>query len=1129
ACAFLFLAFSVGDARAADEAEFFVVANSLHAEAERAEICLALNQSISLDRGALAAALRLKKDGVRIPVAARDLSVTPAEFCVQQLEHRHRYQLAMEELQDREGRELAKAVNLSFTVPNRKPSLTLVSQASAFGLPRVTKDKSSSWTQTAVNVKAARLTLYRLEDRSKFAAAWQHYAQLGLTPSESFTFASQNGQQVWQHDLTFDGKPDVEQSRDVPLPSDLPPGLYFLASMPQTATTANPSLFAGAWFLVSDLKLAVLSGADGLHVVGTDAAVKRVLPGVQLQASASDGRVLAEAKSGADGAAKLALAQDRLAEAAFVTGVTAAGDVVIVDLAGMLKAKALDPTMEALMVPDRALYQPGSTAKVLLLARDEKGRARKVANSQLRLLRPDRSLFSEQTVPSEKAGAALLDVSLPTAAEAGAWTLVWQQAEGKVLTEASVALSAEPKGAKLEMTADRAGLDQDGLVTLTVKAVDLQGKPLPWRLGQVSWQEARPVFAGWKSYDFGASPRSLPEDKPVEFMTGAEGSARVQLKLPVEATPRSPAVAFKAQMIHAAEPTLLTLPVRSGAEWVGIRAQDGVKPFPENSMAAFDVVALDNNGKRRATGELFFQVFEEGRRFEWYQADGRWNYKPLPQHRRIGGGRFAIAANAENILRWPVTAGQYVLEIRNAEGDILAQYPFDAGRGAVSGVEGGEGRFVLQPPSSSPEPKRESRFVVKLAEPAMVVLTMADGRTRQTIHRFLPAGESALGFMPTEDWGRRLQIQAEALFAGGSRPAVAQLTLPLRHSSQELGLEIPVPPIVASGTMFPLPVTVQKNAGKSPVFLSALVTPMPADGTTALAGVAQTFVQTERDGKAQLRFAVPEFSGSLRLTLAAWNEGQAAVKTLTVPAKPAVAFNVEPPRYLAVGDQVSFNVTFENVTGADGNYTYNLVLPEGLKVGGASKGTVALKRGKSHAVNLTLTGARPLEDVLWLELEGPNNFHASRPWPISVRADRPQSLKFTAQKIEPQQTLTVSPAKTRKGVETATVLVSPVPLAEAPRRLQALLDFDPFTTMELAQWLNVSWLWRAEIASFGLMGEGNLKDEQASRLKQLLQRQKGDGGFSAFPSGAESDMTSTSAALIALRDDEPQAATQAAQ
>jgi len=66
-----------------------------------------------------------------------------------------------------------------------------------------------------------------------------------------------------------------------------------------------------------------------------------------------------------------------------------------------------------------------------------------------------------------------------------------------------------------------------------------------------------------------------------------------------------------------ANPLDLALPVRPRNYIVGIRPMVAGGHFTQNSIARFDVVVLDGEGKRRGIEDLSYQIYEQGRSFDW--------------------------------------------------------------------------------------------------------------------------------------------------------------------------------------------------------------------------------------------------------------------------------------------------------------------------------------------------------------------------------------------------------------------------------------------------------------------------------------------------------------------------------
>lgn len=387
------------------------------------------------------------------------------------------------------------------------------------------------------------------------------------------------------------------------------------------------------------------------------------------------------------------------------------GGILAAMLAVPHAAKADEQFYIGLPKNPEAIYAAGEKTTATLSARDAAGHDVKPQKSFLKIIRPDDNFYAEQSVPDDNAAAHTLAVQLPETAETGIWSLMWQQADGKVLARVPLRLSADGTWPRFEVAADKTQLAPDETVTLNVKAVDsVSGKPLDWRRGAVTWREVRPELSAWKKYRFGKTADNPGDAKLATFATGADGTAEVKLKSPLPDDASVSAATLTVRLERFAEPVTLTLPTAPANGWIGIKSKTDSWAFAENSEAGFDVIALDPSGKRRAApddvGELHYKIYEEDRGFKWFPDDGRWNYQLLPQHRKLGGGKLELSANGEAHIEWPVTSGHYVLEIDDADDKILAETGFDAvwnprgvsSNGAVEAIptwgEGGAGGGV---------------------------------------------------------------------------------------------------------------------------------------------------------------------------------------------------------------------------------------------------------------------------------------------------------------------------------------------------------------------------------------------------------------------------------------------------
>jgi uncharacterized protein YfaS (alpha-2-macroglobulin family) len=778
-----------------------VVRPLLHAQQEEAELCLEFDRPLDAI-GTIArntAALRLEADGKNIAVTDKNISLGGNQLCLSPLEHRKDYTLAVGALQNAKGEKISQPYSLSLSVPARHPALVFVSKEGRDGL--------TVWRENPVlhSVNSAKVTLelYRITDPAKMAEAWNQRLQTTLAPSESLYFARANGTLVWKGALTPEQVLDKSTISKIDFAqqgtADFSPGLYLLAASDPDAkpakkdglskdeqdkeNTLTPT--AAAWLLRSNLILQALRDDKVYRAFAAVSDASAVAQNVHILALDSNQQILAEAWSDVSGQAQLAPKPDKNNEAQTLLGVSDKGDVAFVDLSRDATPNPALPSMTASLVVDQPVYAPNETINVALTARDLHKHAVDLKGSALQILRPDHSLYVSQAVMLDPNGAARLSLAAPVSS--GLWHLVWKQGDQITLAETVVRVSANPAAPELNVTADRTSLAADGGVNLTIRSQTGAKTAAPYVAGHVelAWEKPEHPFAAWKEYIFDDGKKIDATAKPIGFfLTDAKGFAHMHVEsLATNTTPalrqaRLSVVGNPA--LATLDPDALVLPVKPADITLGLKPRAARGHFPENSLAHFDVVALDGDGQRRAITNLTYQIYEEGRSFDWFQSEGHWDYKPQQQRRRIGGGSLSIAGDGKASVEWPVTSGSYRMEITNADGVLLACLDFNAGWGFSDKEKVKATPLELTAASPVVSIGREDKISFTLTRPALVTAIVADDRMRSVTHGAYPAGANSISIVPAGDWGSHIVVQVQAKYGAGddsSAWAVGQLLL----------------------------------------------------------------------------------------------------------------------------------------------------------------------------------------------------------------------------------------------------------------------------------------------------------------------------------------------------------------
>lgn len=740
-----------------------VVRPHIHANADNAELCVEFDRALApLSTAASASAVHLSLNGKKVPTP--NLVTANGSLCLFPLERGRPYRLSVDGIRGAKGERLAAAYSLDFSIPDRAPSLAFSGQANGEGFAAA----RTPLTLRVVNLPRATLEIYRVEAPDAINAAWQDRAQAAIAPLESAYLARTRGQLVKTEDLTFASPRNSVQTLSISLTERLPdlrPGLYLAVVGTETSPTKKPdgkglAPLAAVWVMKSDLAAQALRDGDDLRVFASSGANAKA----QIRVTAFDrqARQIGEAVTAENGQALLRL-KEKSDSPTVIVATDADGQVALADIENLNRTT---PQADGGILRSDALFPaPGET--VTITAALAKGTDHGTGG-RLRLER-DGSTFADLDVPPLADGTASLSFAAP--AQSGLWTMRWIARNGALIAEAPLRVTAHADAPHLTLSADDQSLSDNLETTVAVRSLASGGKPVPLTLGRLMavWQKSDPASRGWKDYRFGldTQPLALAADI-ADFITDEQGGAKLAVKLP---PPPSEPGLYEAVLTTRTDPDLgvgeavpVSLPFYGNTPTIGIKPVAAQARFAQNAAARFALIALTPNGKPRDMGGLSYQLYEEGRSFAWYQHDGRWQYRREPQLRPIVGGDVSVRADGSSTLDLPVTAGNYRLEILDANGKPLTQIAFSAGWSDKTAAR--ETDLPLAAPAVI-TPGRETAVRFTLPADAMIVATVSDGTLRKTLHERRAKGDNTLSFTATEAWGSPIDITVRATAENG--------------------------------------------------------------------------------------------------------------------------------------------------------------------------------------------------------------------------------------------------------------------------------------------------------------------------------------------------------------------------
>ncbi|MGD9865403.1 MAG: alpha-2-macroglobulin, partial [Pseudodonghicola sp.] len=741
---------------------------------------------------------------VKLPEPGLVEQAQGSQLCVDGLEHGKRYRVTFRKgLPAASGETLYRDVELTHYVRDRSQNVRFPGRS--YVLP---KAADAALPVQTVNVDHLDLTLYRISDRNLIQAIRDDYFARPLSYWQQETLSEGMAEQIWTGTADVQNALNQDMTTRLPMGQAIagqPAGIYALtAKVPGADPYDNPG--ATQWFVLSDLGLSTMSGADGLHVQVQGLSDAQPRAGIEVTLVSRANAVLARVATDADGhavfdpgltrgsggaAPGLVLARQGAEDLAFLSLTEPAFDLSDRGVEGRAPAGPVD----VFLTTDRGAYRAGETVNATVLARDDTARAVEGLPLIAILSRPDGVEYSRHVSAGGQAGGHVFAFPVAASAPRGTWRLdIKSDPDAAAL--ASQTLLVEdflPERIDFDLSLPDAPLHAGDAPPLSIAARYLFGAPgadLSIE-GQVVLRAAETV-EGWPGYRFGRHDADSRAQSSYfgGDRTDARGQATVAIEIPRPETAGQP---MQAEVIArladgSARPVerRLSVPVRPDGAVIGIRPLfDEV--VGEGSDAGFEVIGLSTE----LTPEPMAVRWTLNRvetRYQWYQLYGNWDWEPVTRRSRVATGEAQLGA-APLAISQPVDWGQYELVVERTDGSY-----------AASSVGFYAGWYVSADASSTPDRldlslDRESyavgdtaqlRIVPRMAGTALVTVMADRVISRQAVT--VAAGETVIPLPVTADWGTGAYVEATVIrpmdVAAGQNPARA---IGLAHAAVDPG------------------------------------------------------------------------------------------------------------------------------------------------------------------------------------------------------------------------------------------------------------------------------------------------------------------------------------------------------
>ena len=740
---------------------------STDSESASPRICVQFSEALA--RGQIDFAKFVSLDG-KDP---QTVAVEGTQVCVDGLVHGQRYEIQIRAgLPSDVGEPLEKAVNVAVYVPDRKPFVRFTGKSYVLptrgqqGIPVV-----------SVNTASVKLEVYRVGDRSLGAALGNGDFDRQLSTYDLETLKDKTGEKVYTGEMDVASKINEDVTTAFPVSEAigaLKPGVYAMIARPAGKAAEDYEGVATQWFIVSDLGLTAFTGQDGIHAFVRSLAETKAVAGASVKLVAKNNEVLATAKTDDKGYAHFEAGLSRGEgglQPAIVIAENGGTEYAFLDLTANafdlsdrgVKGREQPGPLDGFLYTERGVYRPGEEVNVTALVRDASSAAATLPVTVI-VVRPDGVEQGRYTLADQGLGGRSLRLPLNGSAQTGTWHVrLHADPKDDAITQVSFMVE-DYVPERLDMTLEpgAGALSPDEPKTIKLTGRYLYGPPAAGLgvEGDIVVRESKQDVEGYAGYKFGQADESITAVRePLSGLpsAGDDGVANLPITLPaVTKTARPLEADILLRLKEEGGRTIersITMPVDLHQARIGIKAVFG-DSLGEGETAKFEVVYLDEAGKRAAVKGLNWELVRLDTSWQWYSRDGSWNYEAQTIKRKVANGTLDTLDGAAATLDAATTYGRYRLDISSAGSEGAASSVL-FNSGWYSGEETADTPEILDvaldKASYAPGEMAKLRIASKTGGKALVAVLGSSLLSSQEID--IPKGGGDVAIKVGSDWG----------------------------------------------------------------------------------------------------------------------------------------------------------------------------------------------------------------------------------------------------------------------------------------------------------------------------------------------------------------------------------------
>ncbi|HEY1750995.1 MAG TPA: alpha-2-macroglobulin [Caulobacteraceae bacterium] len=952
----------------------------------------------------------------------------PDQLCIGGVGFTDRQITLLKGLPAKDGETLAANADASFTNGDKPPYVGFAGQGVI--LPREESDGVGIET---VNVSKLYVEVWRVVDRNlvrKSISAPDPTAEGQYADDYGDDSPDDEGQVVWKGYVQVKGDPGAHTTTVFPLGAvlkEMKPGGYVIKArdasggrdLAEKSDEGNPPAQARRWVIFTDMALTAYTGSDAMDVVVRSLKTAKVISGAPVSLVAKDGETLAQARTDANGRATFAhrlLDGDGAMSAKMLMAYGDMGDLAVLDLersptdlskqgtggaapgqapADLLAGRSITAAVDGYLYADRGIYRPGETVHLTTLVRDLQAKAVSDRKGQIVVKRPSGLEFQRIAFSGAPGGALATDIVLPKSAPRGHWTAALMIDGFK---DPSGSLDFEVQ----DFAPQRLAVTADGQAQLPIGAADTRKIDVTARFlygaigsGLQAQGDARlkadpNPFPAFDGYRWGDDTTPF-EEKEVDLgttVTDGAGHASLALAGSAAGDTVDPVSALVTASVF--EPggrpvrESVTLKLRPKPLYLGVKVEEGDASGENAPPVALNVIAVNGAGARIAAPGVQYSLVSENWSYDWYQQDGRWQWRRTSRDAVVTAGALDVGAGAPARVRprklgW----GDYRLELTGPDGaktitrfsvgwgapagaaespDLVRVSPAGKGYGqgdtveiAVKAPYGGEAQVAVATDRlidfKTFAVGKDGAATVRLKTSAdwgggaYVLVTVVQPRDPKAT----PTPRRGLGlvYVPLDPKGRKLTVE---IGTPDKLDAKAPVDVPLKVDGLGFGQSARVTVAAVDEGILrltkaasPDPVAwyfgkrafqvdyrddygrlLNANLG-APASVSFGGDEIGGEGLTVTpiktVALWSGIVTTGLDGRATVKLPAADFNGQLRIMAVAWTDTQVGSGDKELTVRQPVIADLDLPRFLAPGDRPQATLELQNLEGKPGLYT----------------------------------------------------------------------------------------------------------------------------------------------------------------------------------------------------------------